>query len=119
MTNQEQGEKVSSADSKLIARFLCIGDDLYTQGYTTPLLKCLFKEEADYLLRDLHHRVCGLHSGKCTLRARILRSGYYWPTIDHDCEMFIKKCISCQAHDNDFRVPPEELHGIVSPWSFA
>ncbi|XP_017428868.1 uncharacterized protein LOC108336936 [Vigna angularis] len=119
MMRQEQGEKVSTADSKCIARFLCVGEDVYRRGYTTPLLKCLSTEEADYVLRELHNGICGFHSGKHTLRARILRTGYYWPTIDHDYETFVKKCISCQAHRNDFRVPLEELHGIVSPWSFA
>ncbi|XP_017416537.1 uncharacterized protein LOC108327331 [Vigna angularis] len=119
MMKQEQGENVSTTDSKRIAHFLCIGDDLYKRGYTTPLLKCLSAEEADYVLLELHNGICGLHSRKRTLRARILRAPYYWLTIDHHCETFVKKCISCQAHDNNFRVPPEELHGIISPWSFA
>lgn len=46
MKKQEQGEKVSTTYSKHIARFLCIGDDLYRWGYTTLLLKCLSEEEA-------------------------------------------------------------------------
>ncbi|XP_047149063.1 protein NYNRIN-like, partial [Vigna umbellata] len=119
MVKQEQGEKVSSADSKRIARFLCVGDDLYRRGYTTPLLKCVSEDEVNYVLRELHNGICGFHSGKRTPNARVLRVGYYLPTIDRDCEAFVKKCIFCQAHGNDFRVPPEELHGLISPLSFA
>ncbi|XP_014490737.1 uncharacterized protein LOC106753443 [Vigna radiata var. radiata] len=71
---QEQGARVSAADSKRIARFTFIGDDLYRRGYTTPLLKCLSSEEAKYVMQELHHGICGSHSGKRTLRAKILRA---------------------------------------------
>ncbi|XP_017419350.1 uncharacterized protein LOC108329586 [Vigna angularis] len=54
MTRQEQGESISLADSKRIARFLYIGDDLYRRNHSTPLLKCISEEEADYVLRELH-----------------------------------------------------------------
>ncbi|XP_052726197.1 uncharacterized protein LOC128194674 [Vigna angularis] len=119
MEKQDQGESITVTDSKRIARFVCIGDDLYRRGHGTPLLKCISEEEADYVLRGLHTGICGFHSGKSTLRARILRAGYYWPTLDHDCETFVKKCISCQAHGHDIHAPPEDLHSIVSPWPFA
>lgn len=49
MMKQKQGE-VSSVDSKLIAYFLFIGDDLYRRGYTTPLLNCLSDEDANYVM---------------------------------------------------------------------
>lgn len=101
MKKQEQGEKVSIINFKRIAPFLCIGDDLYRREYTMPLLKCLSEEEADYVLRELHHGICCLHSGKHTLKARALRAGYYWPTMEHDCETFVKKCISCQEYGSD------------------
>ncbi|XP_052724060.1 uncharacterized protein LOC128193908 [Vigna angularis] len=119
MIKQERGESITVIDSKCIARFLYIGDDLYRRGHSTPLLKCISEDEADYVLRELHIGICGFHSGKRTLRARILRAIYYWPTIDRDCETFVRKCISCQAHGHDIHAPPEELHGIVSPWPFA
>ncbi|XP_014499249.1 uncharacterized protein LOC106760312 [Vigna radiata var. radiata] len=81
---QEQGARMSAADSKQIARFTFVGDDLYRRGYTTPLLKCLSGEEAKYVMQELHHGICGSHSRKRTLRAKILRAGFYWPTIERD-----------------------------------
>ncbi|XP_052732453.1 uncharacterized protein LOC128196247 [Vigna angularis] len=110
MKRQERGEQVSIAESKRIARFFFVGEDLYKRGYTTPLLKCLSEEQVVYVLRELHHGVCGSHSGRHTLKARALRAGYYWPTMDRDCDLLINKCIPCQEHDNHVRIPPEELH---------
>ena len=36
---------------------------LYKRGYTLPLLKCLSKDEAAYVLKEIHKGVCGNHSG--------------------------------------------------------
>lgn len=83
------------------------------------MLKCLSGEEAKYVMQELHHDICGAHSGKRMLRTKILRAGYYWPTIETDCADYVRKCISCQSHGNDFRIPPEKHHEIISPWSFA
>ncbi|XP_017434643.1 uncharacterized protein LOC108341478 [Vigna angularis] len=58
MMKQERGEKITARDSKRIARFLYIGDDLYRRGHSTPLLKCISVEEADYVLRELHTGIC-------------------------------------------------------------
>ncbi|XP_014499255.1 uncharacterized protein LOC106760320 [Vigna radiata var. radiata] len=119
MTQQEQGGFVSAFDSKRIARYTFIGDDLYRRGYTTPLLKCLSADEGKYVIQELHHGICGTHSGKRLLQAKILRAGFYWPTIERDYADFVRRCISCQSHGHDTRIPPSELMGIISPWPFA
>ncbi|XP_014524143.1 uncharacterized protein LOC106780373 [Vigna radiata var. radiata] len=91
MVQQEQGRRVRITDSKCIARYMFVGDDLYRRGYTTPLLKCLSDEEAKYVMQELHHGVCGLHSAKRMLRAKILRAGFYWPSMEQDCAAFVQK----------------------------
>ncbi|XP_008233123.1 PREDICTED: uncharacterized protein LOC103332186 [Prunus mume] len=45
------------------ARYTVINDILYKRGYTTPYLKCLTKEQGDYILWEVHSGVCGDHSG--------------------------------------------------------
>ncbi|XP_014499529.1 uncharacterized protein LOC106760625 [Vigna radiata var. radiata] len=119
MTQQEQGGFVSASDAKRIARYTFVGHDLYRRGYTTPLLKCLSTDEGQYVIQELHHGICGTHSVKKLLRAKILRAGFYWPTIERDCADFVRRCISCQAHGQDIRIPPSELLGIIPPWPFA
>jgi len=39
-----------------------IGDDLYKRGYGQPLLKCVTKEQAQYIIKELHEGICGYHS---------------------------------------------------------
>ncbi|XP_014491823.1 uncharacterized protein LOC106754328 [Vigna radiata var. radiata] len=108
MIHQEQGGRLSILDSKRIARYLLVGDDLYRRGYTTPLLKCLSEEEAKYVMQELHQGICGSHSGKRMMKAKVLRAGFYWPSMEQDCATFVQKCISCQSHGHNLRIPPSE-----------
>lgn len=71
------------------------------------------------MMQELHYGICGSHYGKRMLQAKILRAGYYWPTMEQDCNESVRKSISCQSHGQNVRLPPEELHEIISPWPFA
>jgi len=100
-------------------RYTMINEDLYQRGYSTPLLKCITNIRAEYILAEIHEGVCGNHAGARTMATKVLRAGYYWPTIQGDCAECVKKCAKCQEFDPLHHTRPEELHSIISPWSFA
>nr|KYP76675.1 Gypsy retrotransposon integrase-like protein 1 [Cajanus cajan] len=102
-----------------VARFSVVGTELYKRGFSTPLLKCIGLEQADYILREVYEGICGSHSGGRTLVAKVLRAGYYWPTLKSDCAHFVKRCVQCQKHGNLIHASAEQLHSISSPWPFA
>ncbi|GAV61975.1 hypothetical protein CFOL_v3_05500, partial [Cephalotus follicularis] len=54
---------------------------LYKRSFSFPLLRCLTHSEADYTLREVHEGVCGNHTGGRTLSNKLLRQGYFWPTM--------------------------------------
>nr|KYP33867.1 Gypsy retrotransposon integrase-like protein 1 [Cajanus cajan] len=101
------------------ARYVLIFGELYKRGISTPLLKCLAPEQAHYVLREIHEGVCGTHSGSRTLATKVVRAGYYWPTLAVDCTKFVQQCKPCQQHGPLTHNPPEELHSITTPWPFS
>nr|KYP31334.1 Gypsy retrotransposon integrase-like protein 1 [Cajanus cajan] len=101
------------------SRYVIIAGQLYKRGFSTPLLKCLDPAEADYVMREVHEGVCGMHSGARTTVSKLLRAGYYWPTMNTDCEAFVRKCQPCQKHDNLIHQPAQQLHCIPPAWPFA
>ncbi|XP_027933467.1 uncharacterized protein LOC114188974 [Vigna unguiculata] len=115
----EAGEEMSPPERRRALRFVVIGEDLYKRGFAAPLLKCLSEDEAEYVMNEVHNGICGMHTGRRTMKARILRAGYFWPTMEQDCEAMIRKCKGCQAHGNDVKRAPTELHSLTSPWPFA
>ncbi|XP_073064122.1 uncharacterized protein [Primulina eburnea] len=66
------------------ARFTIIDGELYKRGYSQPFLKCLTPSKADYVLCEIHERICGNHLGGIALAAKTLRQGYLWPTMRKD-----------------------------------
>ncbi|XP_020216847.1 uncharacterized protein LOC109800479 [Cajanus cajan] len=101
------------------ARYSMVAEVLYRRGFSTPLLRCIDNLQADYVMREIHEGICGSHSGGRTLAAKVLRAGYYWPTLKGDCAEFVKKCVQCQRHGNLIHASAAELHSISSPWPFA
>jgi len=101
------------------SRFTLISSELYKRGYTHPLLKCVTKKQANYIMEELHQGICGLHTGARSTLARILRAGYYWPTMKADCTEYSKNCKRCQEHGNLIHSRLETLHSITAPWPFA
>lgn len=81
---QEEGIILRPSEAKQIARFVIVGEELYRRGYAAPMMKCLAPEEADYVMRKLHEGICRWHMGGRALRARVLRAGLFWITMEKD-----------------------------------
>jgi len=96
-----------------------INQDLYRRGYLTPLLKCITKDQAEYVLKLIREGVYGGHSGARTMAAKVLRDGYYCLTLQGDYAEYVKKCAKCQEFGPLHHLKPEVLHSMTSPWSFV
>ena len=81
--------------------------------------KCVDEEEAKYILEKIHKGVCGDHVGPRSLVSKVIRTGYFWPTMQVDARELVKKCDKCQGFGNIQRLPAEKLTMISSPWPFA
>ena len=60
------------------------------------LLRCLEKEEALKVLSSLHKGPIGGHFRAEVTTHKILRAGYYWPTLFKDAYAHVRKCEECQ-----------------------
>ncbi|KAL5566044.1 hypothetical protein UlMin_029208 [Ulmus minor] len=78
------------------ARYFLDKGKLYKKGFSSPSLLCLDEDRGKFTLEEVHAGVCGNHSSGRTLAHRILRQGYYWPTIQTDSLDFVRKCDKCQ-----------------------
>ncbi|XP_021321401.1 uncharacterized protein LOC110437319 [Sorghum bicolor] len=82
------------------------------------LLRCVSRKEADQILQEMHHGVCGGHQGGAKMYHRIRLAGYYWPKIMADCLRTAKACHNCQIHGDFKHQPPVPLHPTVPSWPF-
>ena len=100
------------------ARFTIHRGTLYKRGFSTPILKCVGKEDANYVLREVHEGICGKHIRAQTLAGKTLRQGYYWPTMLKDVTELVRKCKACQEHAKISHLPFVPLTSVTSPWPF-
>ncbi|GAV67002.1 RVT_3 domain-containing protein, partial [Cephalotus follicularis] len=78
---------------------------LYKRSFSFPWLRCLPPLEADYALREVHKGVCDNHTRGRTLSHKLLRQGYFWPTLHQDAVDLVRRCDKCQRNANISRRP--------------
>ena len=67
--------KEASKLRKRSTRFTIHQGTLYKRSFSTPILKCVGKEDANYVLREMHEYICGNHIRSRTLAAKTLNRG--------------------------------------------
>jgi len=85
---------------KLKAEKLCIVNGLlYWKDPRGILLSCLIEEDAERPIREFHKGDCGGHHYWKTTVHKMLRDGFYWPSIFLDVYKEVSKCHECQIFD--------------------
>ena len=69
--------KEASKLMTMSAIFTIYPGTLYKTGFSTPILKCVGREDANYVLREVHEGIYGNHIGVRSLAVKTLRQGYY------------------------------------------
>jgi hypothetical protein len=123
LQTQKFGNHLSRDDHRRIRHqaphYLLIGDILYRRGVDTILHRCLTIDEADRVLNDCHSGACGGHLSGMSTAQKIIRVGYFWPTLFHDCIHAVKRCEKCQLYANKARAPPALLHPVITIGPFC
>ncbi|KAL0444416.1 UNVERIFIED_CONTAM: hypothetical protein Slati_2164300 [Sesamum latifolium] len=60
---------------------------------------------AEYILSEVHEGSCGNHFGGRSLADKVLRQGYFWPSIQKDAAHVVKRCKKCKEHANVMHTP--------------
>ena len=70
---------------------------LFRQNYDKVLLRCLERDDAKHILTELHDGLEGGHFSGETTSHKVLREGYYWPTLFKDAYAHAHRCQICQV----------------------
>ncbi|XP_015960680.1 uncharacterized protein LOC107484645 [Arachis duranensis] len=85
-------EKEEQATRREAPKYVIIQGQLYKRGIHQPLLKCLHPDQTDYDLSEVHEGCCSHHIRGRSLARKIIKAGYYWPTMMSDAQEFVRKC---------------------------
>jgi ribonuclease HI len=94
-------------------KYCLIGPSLYWRDPQGMLLLCLDPQQAQKVMNDFHSGLCGGHYFWKTTAHKILRAGYYWPTLFHDVCREIRACLKCQKFSGKQQLKSLPLKPVV------
>eukprot|EP00253_Pinus_taeda_P004916 PITA_04916 len=93
-------------------KFCIVDGILYQKDARGVLLRCLLKDDADKVMQEFHEGDCGSHLYWKTNSNKILRAGYYWPTLIPDIHNMVTACHKCQLFIGERKLLPLPLKPI-------
>jgi ribonuclease HI len=111
--------KSKARSLKLTAvKYCIINQVLYWRDPLGVMLRCLNPQEAQKVIFEFHNGLCGGHYFWKTTAHKILRAGYYWPTLFTDVCKEVRACIKCQKFSGKQQLRPLPLKPIVASTPF-
>eukprot|EP00253_Pinus_taeda_P006548 PITA_06548 len=86
------------------AKFCILNSALYWKDPGGILLNFLVEKEAKQVMEDCHQGYCGGHLFWKLIANKILRAGYYWPTLFVDVYKMVKCCHKCQIFEGKWKL---------------
>lgn len=100
-------------------QYKIMGDNLYRRSFLSPWLRCVGPKQASNNIREIHEGSCSLHVGPGSIVSKIIKLGYYRPSIHRDAVEIIHKCKACQIHAKVPRLPKQDMTSVTSAWPFC
>jgi hypothetical protein len=104
------------------ARYSWIGGYLFHTGADQEIRRCVREDEVYDILKACHDGPYGGNFADKRTTYKILRMGYYWPSIFKDAKKYVKACDSCQRvgqpnHRDEMPLNPQVVLEPFDRWA--
>jgi hypothetical protein len=82
------------------------------------LLNFLTEEETEEIINEFHKGICGGHHAWRATAYKILRAGYYWPSLFFDVNCMVRACVECQMFAGKQKLQPLPLRPVKEETPF-
>ena len=86
---------------------------LYRHCADQVIRRCVPEDEMHSILNHCHTLSCGGHFGGQRTAAKVLQSGFYWPSLFKYAHQFVSTCDKCQRMGNISRKDEPPMHPIL------
>jgi hypothetical protein len=86
---------------------------LFKMGQDGIIRRCVGDHEIQSIMWHCHGSPCGGHHSGPRTAAKVLQSGFFWPTLVKDCLEFVKTCDECQRTGNISKRDEMPLKGML------
>ena len=65
--------------------YILVDGKLLCHSYTHSILTCVSRDHCTRITGELHEGICESYVGGRDLSLKVVRAGYYWPTMKENC----------------------------------
>eukprot|EP00253_Pinus_taeda_P020748 PITA_20748 len=104
------------------ARYSLISGCLFHIGLDQEIRRCIGEDQIYDVLKACHDGPCGRHFADKRTAHKVLRMGYYWPSIFKDAKKYVRACDSCQRmgqpnHKDEMPLNPQVILEPFERWA--
>ena len=81
-----------------LVRYIIVNGVLWWRNFEGILLKCIDQQNSEKILKEMHSSVYGGHYMAKTTTHKVMRVGFWWPSIFKETQVLVRKCDSCQSY---------------------
>jgi len=78
------------------ARYTLVDGVLFRHGFMHPILTCVSGDECTMIMSELHEGICESHMVGRSLASKVIRAGFYYPSVRVDCLRYAQRCKQCK-----------------------
>ncbi|GJQ95867.1 reverse transcriptase domain-containing protein [Tanacetum coccineum] len=77
-------------------QYKLIRGNLHKKSFYTPWLRCIAPPKTDDVIKEIHEGSCNFNMEPHSMVVRIIKQGYYWPSMHRDVARIIQDCEKCK-----------------------
>ncbi|GKF27770.1 reverse transcriptase domain-containing protein [Tanacetum coccineum] len=77
-------------------QYKLIRGNLYRRSFYTSWLRCVASPQTDDIVKEVHKGSCGFNAEPRSMVVRIMKQGYYWPSMHRDAAKILQDCEKCK-----------------------
>ena len=77
-------------------RYIIVKNNLWWRNFEGVLLKYFDQKKSKEILIEMHFGVCGGHYMANTTTQKVMRTGFWWPSLSKDAQIMVRNHDACQ-----------------------
>ncbi|GJQ94608.1 reverse transcriptase domain-containing protein [Tanacetum coccineum] len=112
-TREARKIKIQAPQYKLIQ------GNLYKRSFFTPWLCCMAPPQTDKIIKEIHEGSCRFNAEPCSLVVRIMKQGFYWPSMYREVAKAIQDYEKCKEESTIRKAGTSGAIEARSTWPFS
>ncbi|GKB42925.1 reverse transcriptase domain-containing protein [Tanacetum coccineum] len=100
-------------------QYKLIKGSLYRKFYLTPWLRCIAPSQAENIIKEIHEGSCGFNTKPRSMVVKVMKQGYYWPSMYRDTAKKIQDYTQCQAYSTTKSLSKDAITMEAKPVTVA